>query len=51
MKKWSLALLLPVALWSTTASAAIVTYSSETAWMTAVSVFVMEPFNNSGLQP
>ena len=51
MKKWSLALLLPVVLWSTTASAAIVTYSSETAWMTAVGVFVTEPFNNSGLQP
>src|SRR2546427_2937580 len=50
MKKWSLALLLPVVLWSTTASAAIVTYSSEGAWMTAVGVFVTEPFNNSGLQ-
>jgi len=52
MKKWSLALLLPVVLWSTTASAAIVTYSSEAAWMTAVSgMFVTEPFNNAGLQP
>jgi len=53
MRKWSLALLLPVVFWSTTASAAVVTtYTSEAAWMTAVSgMFVTEPFNNAGLQP
>src|SRR5262249_61621589 len=51
MKKWSLALLLPVVLWSTSASAAVVEYSSEAAWMTAVGSFVTEPFNNAGLQP
>src|SRR5262249_37781950 len=50
MKKWSLALLLPVVLWSTSASAAVVEYSSEAAWMTAVGSFVTEPFNNAGLQ-
>jgi len=51
MKKWSLALLLPVAFWATSASAAVVTYSSEAAWMSAVGSFVTEPFNNAGLQP
>jgi len=53
MKKWSLALLLPFVFWSTAASAAVVTtYTSEAAWMTAVSgMFVTEPFNNAGLQP
>jgi len=52
MKKWSLALLLPVVFWSTAASAAVVTpYTSEAAWMTAVGFFVTEPFNNAGLQP
>jgi len=51
MKRWSLALLLPVVLWSTSASAVVVEYSSEAAWMSAVGSFVTEPFNNSGLQP
>src|SRR5262249_62214637 len=53
MRKWSLALLLPFVFWSTAASAAVVTtYTSEAAWMTAVSgMFVTEPFNNAGLQP
>jgi len=51
MKKWSLALLLPVVFWSTTASAAVVTtYSSEAAWMTAVGIFITEPFSGV-LQP
>src|SRR5947199_9860534 len=46
MKKWSLALLLPVVFWSTTASAAVVTtYSSEAAWMTAVGIFITDPFS------
>ena len=46
MKKWSLALLLPVVFWSTTASAAVVTtYSSEAAWMSAVGIFITEPFS------
>jgi len=46
MKKWSLALLLPVAFWATAASAAVVTtYSSESAWMSAAGIFITEPFS------
>src|SRR3989441_11379062 len=50
MKKWSVALTLPVLLWATTASAALVTYSSEAAWRSAVGSFVTESFDNSGLR-
>src|SRR5437867_11578821 len=50
MKKWSVALTLPVVLWATTASAALVTYSSEAAWRSAVGSFVTESFDNSGLR-
>src|SRR2546425_932750 len=50
MKKWSVALTLPVVLWATTASAALVTYSSEAAWRAAVGGFVTESFDNSGLR-
>ena len=49
MKKWSLALTLSVVLWATTASAALVTYTSEAAWKAAVGSFVKESFDNSGL--
>jgi len=51
MKKWSLVLTLPIVLWATTAFAALVTYSSEAAWSAAVGSFVIESFNDSGLQP
>jgi len=50
MKKWSLALTLPVVLWATTASASLVTYTSEAAWKAAVGSFVKESFDNSGLE-
>lgn len=51
MRKFALALALSIALWATTASAALVTYTSESAWENAVHTWVTEPFNNSGLQP
>src|SRR5256884_7597494 len=51
MKKWSLVLTLPIVLWATTAFAALATYSSEAAWSAAVGSFVIESFNDSGLQP
>src|SRR5215813_5038297 len=45
LKKWSLALLLPVLFWSTTASANITLYLSESDWMSAVGFFATEPFS------
>jgi hypothetical protein len=39
-----------MALWASTAAAAITTYTSSSAWQTAVGTWLTEPFNNSGLQ-
>jgi hypothetical protein len=50
MRKFALLVGLSVALWASTASAAIITYTSSSAWQTAVGTWVTEPFNNSGLQ-
>jgi hypothetical protein len=50
MRKFALVLALPTALWATTASATIVTYTSEPAWEAAAGAWVTEPFNDSGVQ-
>jgi hypothetical protein len=50
MKTLALLIGLGFALWSTTASAAITTYTNQAAWQTAVGAWSTEPFNNSGLQ-
>jgi hypothetical protein len=50
MRKFALLFALPIALWASTASAAIITYTSSSAWQTAVGTWFTEPFNNSGLQ-
>ena len=42
---------LPIALWATTASATIVTYTSKSAWQASFGSWFTEPFDNSGLQP
>jgi hypothetical protein len=50
MRKLALVLALSIFLCTTAASAALVTYTSESAWKDAVDSWVTEPFNNSGLQ-
>jgi hypothetical protein len=52
MRRFVLSLAVPLVLWASTASAAIITYTNQAAWTAAVSgPILVEPFNNYGPQP